>query len=133
MTDNYGSPNYQGYLNDNCATLAEMLKPAGYRTLMSGKWHIGADYEDPDISSWPVGDPEHPVPTQRGFDRFFGLLGGAGSFFNPPGLMLDESFFPVESTDFYFTDAIGDQAAQMIEESVGMDKPFFLYTSLIPS
>ncbi len=129
MTDNYGSPNYQGYLNNNCATLAEMLGPAGYRTLMSGKWHVGADYEDPDISSWPVGDPEHPVPTQRGFDRFFGLLGGAGSFFNPPGLMLDESFFPVESTDFYFTDAIGDQAAQMIEESVGMSKPFFLYTS----
>ena len=129
MTDNYGSPNYQGYLNDSCATIAEVLRPAGYRTLMSGKWHVGADYADPDLTTWPVGDPEHPVPTQRGFDRFFGMLGGAGSFFNPPGLMLDESFIPVESPDFYFTDAIADHAIQMIDESVGMGKPFFLYTS----
>ena len=129
MTDNYGVPAYQGYLNDRCATLAEMLRPVGYRTLMCGKWHVGADYEDPDTSTWPVGDPEHPTPTQRGFDRFFGMLGGAGSFFNPPGLMLDESFTPVESTDFYFTDAIADHAIRMIDESVESGEPFLLYTS----
>jgi arylsulfatase len=129
MTDNYGSPNYQGYLNNNCATIAEMLRAGGYRTLMSGKWHVGSDYSDPDTSSWPIGDPEHPVPTQRGFDRFFGLLGGAGSFFNPPGLMLDDNFVEVDSPEFYFTDAIADHGAQMIDESVAMSKPFFLYTS----
>lgn len=129
MTDDYGSPNYQGYLSDNCATIAEMLRTVGYRTLMSGKWHVGSDYSAPDTSSWPAGEPGHPVPTQRGFDRFFGLLGGAGSFFNPPGLMLDESFIEVDSPKFYFTDAIADHGAQMIDESVSIGHPFFLYLS----
>lgn len=127
MTDNYGIPSYQGYLNDRCATIAELLRPAGYRTLMSGKWHVGADYEDADTSTWPVGDPEHPHPRQRGFDRFFGILGGAGSFFNPPGLMTDDSFTPVETPDFYFSDAIADHAVRMMDESVDMGQPFLLY------
>src|SRR6476660_8306495 len=41
MVGNHGYPSYQGYLNDRCVTIAEALKGAGYRTLMSGKWHVG--------------------------------------------------------------------------------------------
>jgi arylsulfatase len=41
MVGNRGYPAYQGYLNDRCVTIAEALKPAGYRTLISGKWHVG--------------------------------------------------------------------------------------------
>ena len=95
MTENFGSPNYQGYLNNNCAIIAGMLRSDGYCILMSGEWHVGADYSDPDINSWSAGDTEHPVPIQRGFDRYFGLLGGAGSFFNPPELMLGERFMQI--------------------------------------
>ena len=41
MVDNLGTPPYQGYLNDKCVTLAEVMRSAGYRTLMSGKWRVG--------------------------------------------------------------------------------------------
>src|SRR5579862_1210634 len=34
---------YQGYLDDSCATIAEVLRPAGYRTMLSGEWHLGGD------------------------------------------------------------------------------------------
>ena len=43
MVGDRGYPAYQGYLNDRCVTIAEALKPAGYRTLMSGKWHVGEE------------------------------------------------------------------------------------------
>ena len=41
MNDNYGIPEYQGYLRCDCMTLAEVLKLNGYETYMSGKWHLG--------------------------------------------------------------------------------------------
>jgi arylsulfatase A-like enzyme len=48
------------------ATLAEVLRSAGYRTIMTGKWH------------------GHPgLPTEHGFDRFYGLTSGSCNFFNP--------------------------------------------------
>jgi arylsulfatase len=40
---------YQGYLNDNCVTIAQVLKSAGYHTLMTGKWHLGSDRRE----CWP--------------------------------------------------------------------------------
>jgi len=63
MIDNLGYPAYQGYLNDQCVTFAETLNMAGYKTLMSGKWHVGEDRPH-----WP---------TDRGFERYFGLISGA--------------------------------------------------------
>ena len=41
MTDDKGLPGYSGRLNDQCVTMAEVLKPAGYFTAMTGKWHVG--------------------------------------------------------------------------------------------
>ena len=42
MTGNLGHPSYQGFLNERCVTIAEALRPAGYFTAISGKWHVGA-------------------------------------------------------------------------------------------
>ncbi|MCS7023722.1 MAG: sulfatase-like hydrolase/transferase [Bryobacteraceae bacterium] len=56
---------YQGFLNERTVTIAEFLRSAGYQTFMAGKWHLGA--------------LEGQRPLDRGFDRFFGLLGGAMS------------------------------------------------------
>ncbi len=115
-------PGYRGRLNEECVTIAEVLRSAGYHTCMSGKWHVTHyDYANPEPTlhraSWP---------RQRGFDRFFGTLAGAGSFYTPASLMRDNEFIePGEG--FYYTDAINDQAVRYIEEAD--DRPLFLYVA----
>ncbi len=116
-------PGYRGRLNESCATFAEILREEGYQAFISGKWHVTHyEYDDPEptlhTGSWPL---------QRGFDRFFGTLAGAGSFFDPVSLMRGNEFIePWE--DFYYTDAINDQAAEFIEEA-DRERPFLLYIS----
>jgi arylsulfatase len=111
---------YQGYLNDRCVTIPEVLRGAGYRGYMSGKWHVG---ESPEI--WP---------RKRGFDRYFGLISGGSSYWElskdrpRPRVMAidDDPYFP-EGDRFYMTDAFTDYAVRFIEEHPGKDTPFFLY------
>ncbi|HOX39262.1 MAG TPA: arylsulfatase [Candidatus Brocadiia bacterium] len=115
---------YQGYLNENCATIAEALKPAGYNTLMSGKWHVG--------------ECRPHWPTDRGFDRFFGLVSGGANYFDirkckAPGIVrkmaLEDQPYSPPSEGFYMTDAITDYAVRMVNEYSGKPNPFFLYTA----
>ncbi len=126
---NTGSPAYAGELSKNALTIAEALKPAGYATYMTGKWHVTQKTK-------PNGDDEkHNWPLQRGFDRFYGTIHGAGSFFDPNTLVRDNtSISPFadpeyEPEEFYYTDAINDQAARFVNEHAKSqpDKPFFLY------
>jgi len=118
---NLGTDGYAGDLNNRCLTIAECLRPAGYSTYMSGKWHLThVDYLKPD-------SPNHSWPCQRGFDRYFGTLAGAGSYFTPNTLTIDNTQIePPE--DFYYTDAISDNACRFIDERQ-MDNPFFLYVA----
>lgn len=83
MTGNIGIPEYQGYLNENCLTLAEGLKNCGYRTGMVGKWHVGGEYGHREEVGSIAGQEGYPTPLQRGFDRFYGTLEGAGNYYNP--------------------------------------------------
>jgi arylsulfatase A-like enzyme len=129
MVDNYGVPAYQGYLREDCITIAEALKTAGYRTGLSGKWHVGGAYSI-HPADWTPGDPGFPLPTQRGFDRFYGTLAGAGSYFNPHTLMDQDRFIRVNADeDYYYTDAISDKAVHMIDEFQRDGAPFFLYVA----
>jgi arylsulfatase len=107
-------PEYQGHLNDRCVTIAEVLRAAGYQTFMAGKWHVGS--------------AEGQRPLDRGFDRFFGLYGGASNFFRPrEGQIVDQDkpFWPLPK-DFYTTDYFAKYAAKFIAEA-DHDRPFFLY------
>jgi len=112
---------YAGNLNRNCVTIAEALKPAGYRSYISGKWHMAGDIHSP-TDAWP---------TRRGFDEFFGTLEGAGSFFQPRTLTRNEQNVEAEAEadDFYYTDAISDNAVRFMKEhdAAHGDDPFFLY------
>jgi len=124
MVDDSGKPGYRGRLNGRCATLAEVLRPAGYQTFMSGKWHVTPfAYQDPEPTlhrgTWPL---------QRGFDRFYGTLAGGGSFYTPPSLMRDNEFLETPGGDFYYTDAISDEAATYIR-GADRERPFFLYVA----
>ena len=129
MVSDYGVPEYQGYLNQNCATIAEVLKTNGYRTQMSGKWHVGGDYPIRNPESATPGDDKHPTPPQRGFDHYWGTLTGGGSFFAPHTLMDGDNPITVDRDDFYYTDEIAKHAASMIEQSVADGEPFFSYVA----
>jgi arylsulfatase len=119
MVENRGRPGYQGYLNDRCATLAEVLKPAGYRTLMSGKWHVGENRPH-----WP---------TDRGFEKYFGLISGACNYFRlDPGRQMaldDKPWTPPDDGSFYMTDAIADHAVEYLDKFGRGPEPFLLYTA----
>ena len=127
MMDNRGTREYQGYLRDDAVTIAELLKGAGYTTLMSGKWHVGGFLPAREPERWRPGAPGYPTPLDRGFDRFFGTLAGAGSFFHPHALMEDGEFINEYPDDFYYTDAISDKARDMIADSYVQGAPFFLH------
>ncbi len=109
---------YAGDLSRSAATLAEILKSAGYVTSMAGKWHLSADVSQP-TDSWP---------TRRGFDEFFGTLTGCGSYFSPGTLTRGESDASQETTDpdFFYTQAITDEAVAFVHEQ-STAVPFFLY------
>lgn len=128
MMRDQGLPGYQGDLNDRCRTIAEVLGRAGYATYISGKWHV-TPYPSQSKANWPL---------QRGFDRFFGTIHGAGSFYDPNGLARGNTFIPPHEAgpeftndNFYYTDAISANAGRYIREHQDRspDKPFFLYVS----
>ena len=129
MVSDLGRPEYQGYLRDNVVTIAEALKSAGYRTLMSGKWHVGGDYNVTAREDWNPGGPGFPVPTQRGFDRYFGILSGGGSYFFPKTLAEQDTLLEPDLEGFYLTDAISDSAVDMIEDATSGEDPFFMYVA----
>jgi arylsulfatase len=116
----------------NSVTLAEVLRSAGYRTLMTGKW-----------------DGIKGLPTQRGFDRFYGLISGSCNFFNPgnrrPGepepakdfgevrpFAIDGKIYKPytpEDPNWYASDAFTDHALEYLSTYAGENRPFFLYVS----
>jgi len=121
MMADQGYPGYRGDLQPNCVTIAEVLKQAGYATYMTGKWHVTRFRKNE--------DHRHNWPLQRGFDRFFGTVEGAGSFFDPISLTMDNQFIDLPYQPFYYTDAISDYAVQFLKEhrKKQPEKPFFLY------
>ncbi len=113
---------YQGFLNDSFPTIAEELKKVGYSTYMSGKWHVGER-------------PEH-WPLKRGFDRYYGLISGASSFFEITPAERDKRRFVLDDKDYeipkeghYMTDAFTDHAMGYLDQhkQSASGKPFFLY------
>ena len=127
MGTNLGSAAYQGFLRNDSVTIAEVLRASGYRTLMSGKWHVAGDFEARDLDDWCSGDIYRPGPRQRGFDHFYGIADGATHYFSPHNLVEDDDRIEVHDNDFYFTEAITKKAITMIERSVAYQQPYFLY------
>lgn len=128
MTDR-GHEGYRGDLNRHCRTIAEALHPAGYSTYMTGKWHVTPEVQPNGTkANWPL---------QRGFDRFYGTIHGAGSFYDPNSLTRDNTqISPAADPEYtpeqyYYTNAISDHAVRFIREheQQSANKPFFLYVA----
>ncbi len=101
-------------LDDNIETLAEVLKKNNYKTIAIGKWHLGGSISD--------------HPNNRGFDEFYGFIGGGRSYFpikNPSKkLMLQKNGSKV-NFEGYLTDALGNFSVNSVEQN--KDNPFFMY------
>lgn len=137
LRENYeGKPGYEGYLNFRVAAVSEILQDAGYRTIMSGKWHLGLT---PDVS-----------PHARGFDDSFVFLSGCGNHYNwEPQLdnpnealftpmnaskfwMRDEKYLERTNPehipkDFYSTTSFTDELISYLDSRKDTEQPFFAY------
>jgi arylsulfatase len=119
---------YAGDLSRRAVTIAEALKPAGYASYAVGKWHV-TPYR-PDF--------QHNWPLQRGFERYYGTILGAGNYFDPSSLTRDNT--PITAANdpayqpkepYYYTDAISAHATRFISDHAQKKagQPFFLYVA----
>jgi arylsulfatase A-like enzyme len=134
MMEDRRAPGYRGELNNQCVTIAEVLRPAGYHTMMVGKWHVSHVYFDGKRqlnfeSDKPFWKDQSGWPLQRGFDEYFGTIHGVSSYYDPFSLVQDNSPVRPAGTNFYYTDAITDHAVADIQKTSGKDRPFFLYVA----
>ena len=121
MNGDYKQPGYRGFLTDNAVTLGDMAREAGYMSIATGKWHVGAK-------------DESMMPTSHGFDRFYGVPEGGGFYFQvKEGRTIRLNDKVVASVKkplpdkWYSTDAWTDYSLKFIDEAKEANKPFLLY------
>ena len=128
MTKDRGLPSYSGTILPNVPTLAERLRRGGYRTMMTGKWHLGTEPKQ--------------SPIARGFDRFYGTRNFIDSYFTVlehcPVFLDDKIVLPGTETpvnhlhpdqEWYTTDVFTDYALHFMDEAFKKhsNQPIFLY------
>ena len=92
-------------------TLPEALKPAGYRSVIVGKWHLGFGPKD--------------GPIHHGFDEFWGSLLGTPMFWQVKGTMHNDQ--PIEVQGGHYTDLLTSKAIEYLRREVSADRPLFMY------
>ncbi|HEX7382451.1 MAG TPA: sulfatase-like hydrolase/transferase [Nevskiaceae bacterium] len=120
-----GYPAYRFLIADDVPTIAESFLAGGYATFMVGKWHLTKEslmHDAAARASWPLA---------HGFERYYGSMDGFTTLFEPHRLVRDNSPLVIDEypADYYFTDALTDEALAMIKALRASDphKPFFLY------
>jgi arylsulfatase len=119
-----GQPGYEGYLNERVVTVIELLREAGYRTFMSGKWHLGMTLET--------------SPHTRGFERSFALLPGAANhyasspkagtgFRRQDTLYTEDGRFVGLPDDFYTSDGFTAKLIDYLDQRPKDGAPFLAY------
>lgn len=112
FSNDLGLPAYQGYINEESLTLAEVLKANGYQTLTSGKWHVSGKGKS--------------YPADRGFDQVYpndvSANSGAPTFMK---VKVDEQGYPLP--EYLQTNVIQANAERFLDEAKSSAKPFFLY------
>ena len=111
-------PGYRGALNENCVTIGQVLKTAGYKTAAVGKWHVG----------------DKTIPTEHGFDDFYGFISGYGVDSWEPRMMIRLPAGKPQRTykpgEFFATDAITDHALDFLADMrKGGDAPWMMYVA----
>ena len=119
MVENQKLPGYVGHLNDSCVTMAEVLRPAGYFTAMSGKWHVGQN--------------QGVTPKSRGFDRSLNAPAGGFYYAESPRAELYLDGEKIANDDprlpkgWYTTDLWTTFGLKFVDEALAAKKPFYLH------
>nr|WSY53131.1 arylsulfatase [Streptomyces sp. NBC_00886] len=120
-----GYPGYNGNIPFENGFLSEMLLQHGYNTYMLGKWHLM-----PSEQESPAG-PYTRWPLSRGFERFYGFLGGDTNQWYPDLVYDNHQVEPPGSPEqgYHLTEDLADKAMLFISDAkqVAPDKPFFLH------
>lgn len=116
-------PGYQGMLQPETATIAEVLRSSGYSTALFGKWHLVPDWE-----ASPIG-PFDRWPAGQGFEKFYGFLGGETDQFEPTLYEGTTAVRRPPGEDYHLTEDLADQAVRWmkLQNSLAPERPFFLY------
>jgi arylsulfatase len=110
---------YEGHLSFRVASLAELLRDAGYHTYMTGKWHLGLD--------------EQTSPAARGFEKSFVLLEGGGGHFSDLGLTREPAHYREDGrltelpSEFYSTKFYAERLIEYLDSNHDDGRPFFAY------
>ncbi len=128
MLANWRTPGYTDGLSSHAVTIPEVLRPAGYRAMMAGKWHLG----------WK----DDGSPRARGFERFYGMRGFVDSYFTvvrSTDVYLDDALLMAPTTHpinhlhpeqpWYTTDVFTDYALYFMDEALRHNMPFFQYVA----
>lgn len=119
-------PGYRGWMRHDVPTIAERLKPHGYKTYAAGKWHLtrpGTKNATGPFDDWPTG---------RGFDQWYGFLGAASDHWHPELFRNHSAVYPQKTLGYHLTNDLVDQSLIYIKDHLmtAADKPYFLYLAL---
>ena len=123
-----GYPGSDGYIPFENGFLSEILRAQGYNTYCVGKWHLAPE------ETMTAAGPYDRWPLGRGFERYYGFLGGDTHQYYPE-LVRDNSQTEPEATPeqgYHLTPDLVEKATAMIADAkqVAPNKPFFLYFAL---
>jgi len=121
-----GLSHSRGIPNPQAAMLSEILGEEGYATFAVGKWHLAP------LGQASQAGPFHAWPLGRGFDRFYGFLGGLTDQYDPE-LVSDNTHVNVpREPGYHLSRDLADRAVSFIRDHVAVspERPFFLYFCL---
>lgn len=123
-----GFPHMRGNISNHAATVAEVLRDAGYATFALGKWHLCP------MADASAAGPFDQWPLQRGFDRYYGFLDGETDQFHPELVYDNHWVDPPAGPDegYHLTEDLVDKAVEFLHDSLSIrpDRPFFMYVAL---
>jgi arylsulfatase A-like enzyme len=120
-----GYPGYRGKISHTAGTIAEMLRPHGYRNYMLGKWHV-----TPLTEAGPTG-PFDGWPLGRGFDRYYGFMDAETDQYAPELIRDNTSIAPpgTHQTGYHLTEDLVDQSIRFVAEHIASlpDQPWLTW------
>ncbi len=118
-----GFPGYNGFIPRSSGFVSRVLQQEGFATFAVGKWHLCSPVET------SAAGPFHDWPLGRGFDRFYGFLGGETDQYAPDLAYDNHRVEPPKEEGYHLTDDLARAGLSFLRDlrSVDSSKPWFMY------